>query len=308
MAFKLFKNGDDLHENGDELIKRGEWQKARNVLQKSVDKDGGDDSLALVKIALIDLKGQLNNPDAYRNLASKADAISSRGDIEFGITSINLHDLIIECGLTARKLEALNSGTKGKEKADVLQAIATDMQEKIGQKTFIIKQLFSNDSTTTGESEFYNLMALSYETLADEEVWNSPQKAAEYQQIAMGYRQQNGQTGEENMNRIRQYSCTSKCWMCGRISTGEGIHFFQTPAEVSDALNKTNDGSMKSAPDNGHIYICRACYTAVSKRADEISTGYYNRAIDEIRSTEVRLQAEIASLQAQITSLRLTVR
>lgn len=308
MAFKLFKNGDDLHENGDELIKRGEWQKARNVLQKSVDKDGGDDSLALVKIALIDLMGQLNNPGAYRNVASKAKSIENRGTVDFGITTINLSELITECEVTAKKLDVLNSGSKGKEKSDALQAVATEMEDKIGQKPFIIRQMFANDSTTTGETEFYNLMALSYEVLADEEVWNNPQKAAEYQQIAMGYRQQNGQTGEENMKRIKQYSCTSKCWMCGRISTGEGIHFFQTPADVSEALNSTNDGNLKSAPDNGHIYICRACYTAVSRRADEISTGYYNRAIGEIRSAEARLQAEIAGLQAQITSLRLTVR
>ena len=43
MAFKLFKNGDDLYEQGNELIKRGEFSKARGVLQKSIDKEGGED-------------------------------------------------------------------------------------------------------------------------------------------------------------------------------------------------------------------------------------------------------------------------
>lgn len=272
-------------------------------MQKSVDKDGGDDVLALVKIQLIDIKGQLNNPQAYRTLAARTREIASRGSFEFGITEIDCSDLIAECEVTADKLDVLNSNISGKAKSERLQAVAQAMVDRIGSKTFILKQMYLGDGTTTGENEFYNLMALSFEVLADATVWEDPQQAAEYQQIAMGYRQQNGQSGDENMNRIRQYSCTSRCWVCGRISTGEGIHFFQTPAEVSEALEKTNDGNIKSNPDNGNVYICRACYTAISRRADEISRNYYNRAMDELRATEMRLQAEIAALHARVSAM-----
>ena len=55
MVFKLFKNGDTLYDEGKEFIKRGEFGKARDYLQKSMEKDGGDDDCAAVKIALIDL-------------------------------------------------------------------------------------------------------------------------------------------------------------------------------------------------------------------------------------------------------------
>lgn len=303
MVFKLFKNGDDLHETGDELIMRGEWKKARDNLQKSVDKDGGDDILALVKIQLIDLRDQLNNPSAYRNLAARTRDIADRGSFEFGITTINCADLITECEVTADKLDVLNSGATGKAKSDSLQAVAQAMADKIGSKTFILKQMYSNDSTTTGENEFYNLMALSFEVLADSIVWEDPQQAAEYQQVAMGYRQQNGQSGDANLSKIKQYSCTSKCWICGRISTGEGIHFFTTSAEVSGALSKTNDGNIKSNPDGGNVYICRACYTAISRRADEISRVHFNQAMNELHATEMRLQAEIAVLHSRINAL-----
>lgn len=272
-------------------------------MQKSVDKDGGDDDLARVKIQLIDMRNQLTNPQAYRNLASYTKVIQNRKSFEFGITVIDCQDLITECEVTADKLDVLNSGATGQAKSDRLQAVAQAMVDRIGSKTFILKQMYGNDGATTGENEFYNLMALSFEILADAVVWENPQQAAEYQQIAMGYRQQNGQSGNENMERIKQYSCTSKCWICGRISTGEGIHFFQTSAEVTDALAKSNDGSIKCNPDNGNVYICRTCYSAVSRRADDISREYHNRAMNELRATEMRLQAEIAALHARITAL-----
>ena len=56
MVFKLFKSGDELYDEGKELIKRGEYGKARDYLQKSIDKEGGIDDAAAVKVALIDLR------------------------------------------------------------------------------------------------------------------------------------------------------------------------------------------------------------------------------------------------------------
>ncbi len=41
MVFKLFKSEDDFYNTGKELIKRGEYAKARDYLQESINKDGG---------------------------------------------------------------------------------------------------------------------------------------------------------------------------------------------------------------------------------------------------------------------------
>ena len=307
MAFKLFKNGDDLYSQGDDLIKRGEYAKARDILQKSIDKEGGVDDVAAVKVALIDLSSHLTNPAAYRNLESKLKAVSEK-QLEFGLTSFDRDALLTECDLTAQKLQIMGGANDANKNtaAQQLQDLAIRYQSEIGDRNLIVIEIFKNDTTVTGMTEFYNLMAVSYEYMSDAVVWDNPSQAAEYQQIAMGYRQQNGQSGDANLAKIRSYSCTSKCWLCGRIATGEGIHFFSAPADVSPALDKDDNGVAKSKPEGStEIYICRACYSAVSNRSEEISVGYYNKAMAEMRAIEARLQAEIAALQTQISFARM---
>ena len=307
MAFKLFKNGDDLYSQGDDLIKRGEYAKARDILQKSIDKEGGVDDVAAVKVALIDLSSHLTNPAAYRNLESKLKAVSEK-QLEFGLTSFDRDALLTECDLTAQKLQIMGGANDANKNtaAQQLQDLAIRYQSEIGDRNLIVIEIFKNDTTVTGMTEFYNLMAVSYEYMSDAVVWENPSQAAEYQQIAMGYRQQNGQSGDANLAKIRSYSCTSKCWLCGRIATGEGIHFFSAPADVSPALDKDDNGVAKSKPEGStEIYICRACYSAVSNRSEEISVGYYNKAMAEMRAMEARLQAEIAALQTQISFARM---
>ena len=307
MVFKLFKSGDDLYDESKELIKRGEYGKAREYLQKSIDKDGGKDDVAAVKVALIDLKDRLTNVNAYRNLLNKLTGMSVN-EFEFGLMTINKDELSTECDLTAKKIELLSSGGNGQELVDKgqrIQELAMEFQSKIGDRNLIVLQLFKNDTTVTGNTEFFNLMAVSYETMADGVVWDNPAQAAEYEQIAMGYRQQNGQSGDTNRQKMDAYSRTCTCWLCGRIATGEGIHFYAAPADVSPALDKSDKPTAKSKPeDHKHIYICRACYSAVSNRSDEISKTYYNQAMAEMRAMEARLQAEIASLQTQIAFAR----
>ena len=308
MAFKLFKSGDDLHDDAKELIKRGEYAKAREYLQKSIAKDGGKDDSAAVKVALIDLRERLTNVGAYRNVVDKLQRLGET-EFEFGLLTINRDDLMTECELTARKIELLSMGGDSealKKKSAALQELAQDFQAKIGERSLIVLELFKNDTSITGNTEFYNLMAISYETLADSMVWNDPSQAAEYEQIAMGYRQQNGQSGDSNKQKMEAYSRTCTCWLCGRIATGEGIHFYSAPADVSPALDKGDKPAARSKPgDFKHIYICRACYSAVSNRSDEISRGYYEQAIVEMRAMEARLQAEIAALQSQISFVRM---
>ena len=307
MAFKLFKNGDDLYSQGDDLIKRGEYAKARDILQKSIDKEGGVDDVAAVKVALIDLSSHLTNPAAYRNLESKLKAVSEK-QLEFGLTSFDRDALLTECDLTAQKLQIMGGANDANKNtaAQQLQDLAIRYQSEIGDRNLIVIEIFKNDTTVTGMTEFYNLMAVSYEYMSDAVVWDNPSQAAEYQQIAMGYRQQNGQSGDANLAKIRSYSCTSKCWLCGRIATGEGIHFFSAPADVSPALDKDDNGVAKSKPEGStEIYICRACYSAVSNRSEEISVGYYNKAMAEMRAMEASLQAEIAALQTQISFARM---
>ncbi len=310
MAFKLFKNGDDLYEQGNELIKRGEFSKARSVLQKSIDKEGGEDEVAAVQVALIDMMGNLDNPNVYANLVNKLKALK-QDDFDFGLTHVVRDPLITEAELTYRKISLMNQRAQKKDLKAVssnLQTLAQDFQERIGNEHLVIQEIFNNDTTVTGTTEFFNLMAVSYEALSDSVVWESPSQAAEYEQIAMGYRQQNGQSGSANEAKVRAYGNTCRCWLCNRLASGEGIHFYSAPADISPALAKESEdeGTNKNrSQDNKHIYICRACYSGLSNRADEIALGYHQRAMAELRATEARLQAEIASLERQISMLRM---
>ena len=307
MAFKLFKSGDELYDDSKELIKRGEFAKARQTLVKSINKEGGDDQVAAVQVALIDLKDGLESPRAYKNLLDTLDKLKGVSSVEFGLDTIDVEDLKTECSLTIRKFQLLGDKDSGStmERGKSLQALAQDYQAKIGSRSLIVNTLFKKDASVTGNTEFYNLMAIAYEMMADASVFENPTQAAEYQQIAAGYRQQNGQSTEINMRKIREYSKTCTCWVCGRIATGEGIHFYSAPAEVSPSLKDSASSAAESRADSRHIYICRACYTAISNRSDEISREYYDQAIREMRAMEARLQAQIAGLQSQIAFARM---
>ena len=311
MAFSFFKNGDKLYDEGNELISRGEFSKARNILQKSIDKDGGVDDVAAVQVAIIDLQGNLDNPQRFRNLEN---ALNGMGDsaLQFGLVEIDRQRMLTECSLLGRRAELIGEVNRAiksndianmKGVADRLQSLAQEFQMNLGDKTFYLYEIFNRDTTTTGTNVFFALMAISYETRSRATVWSNPSEAAEFEQIAMGYRQQNGESGENNMARVRSFAMTGKCWLCGRIATGEGIHFYTTPADVSPALNK--DTGTRSAPDDlRSIYICRACYSAVSNRADDIAREYHEQAMSEMRAMEMRIQAEISALQTQISFMR----
>ena len=156
MVFKLFKNADELYDEGKELLKRGEYDKARDYLQKSIDKDGGPDDAAAVKVALIDLKDRLTNVNAYQNLLAKLEAFNE-DRFEFGLSEVSRSELITECQLTIRKIQLLSSGGEGQQlmdKAQKLQQLAQDYQAQIGDRHLIVLELFKNDTSVTGMSEF----------------------------------------------------------------------------------------------------------------------------------------------------------
>lgn len=306
MAFKLFKNGDELYEDSQELIRRGEFDKARDYLVKSIDKDGGTDDVAAVQVALIDLSSRLTSVQAYKNLLTALQNLRSSGTVQFGLDTIDAKELSTECSLTIRKMTLLSGGSEnGMERGRMLIELAQDYQSQIGGRSLIVTSLFRKDTSITGDTEFYNLMAVAYEVMADATVYENPSQAAEYQQIAAGYRQQNGQSAEENLRKVREYSSTCTCWVCGRVATGEGINFFSAPADAPSSLEDKASAAAESREDPKHIYICRACYTAISNRSDEIANAYYVKSVQEMRAMEARLQAQIAALQSQIAFARM---
>ena len=308
MGFKLFKNDDEHMEDAVDLIKRKEYEKAMGALRKakSKDKDGNLTAKCDAMEAFINLYNKQDDPGVYINAANKLKAYTG-GPLELGLSTFDPQKLADECMLCAKTINArkrpAESVQEKKDKADALTECAKDYQTKIGNGNLTIKEFFGG-GVTVGMKESITLMAEANECLADAFAWDDPKKAAEYQQYAYNYRRQIGESGDNNLALIKKYAASATCWICGREANGEGIHFYAMSSDISPCLRK-DDGVLKCADEKfENIYVCRACYSSISRRADAISKYYYGMAEDKMREMEARLQAEISALQAEITSLR----
>ncbi len=308
MVFSIFKSADALYDQGIDLIKQGEFDKARRILSKSIEKDGGPDHMSTVIVSMIDMRGRLGDISAYVSLLNALNGTSAE-EFTFGLTTINTAMMRKQCELAIESIRTLNiNDSTGAllDKGQKLIKLAQRYQSEIGDENLKLNEIYLNDTTRTGLREGILLLALGYESLSSGTVWEDPRKAAEYQQIAYGYRKQMGDSGEANLKLINDYAKTSKCWFCGRVASGLGIHFFPLSSEISPML-RSPEGSEPLASetqDFNSIYVCRACYSSINKRADEIARKYYIQAMSDMNAMEIRLQAQIASLQTQIIYAR----
>ncbi len=308
MVFSRFKSADSLHDQGMDLILQGEFAKAREKLLLSIRKDGGPDDLSAVIVCMIDMRGAMGSVNAYRNLVAALRKTDAK-EFEFGLTAVNTEMMIKQAELAIEEIlitEIDGHGMDPLEKGQRLIELAQRYQSEVGEDSLKLSEIYYNDTTRTGMKEGAMLMAMGYESYADGTVWEDPRKAAEYQQIAYGYRKQMGDTGEENLRRINDYAKTCKCWYCGRVASGFGIHFFALPSDISPVL-RTPPGKEPLASeteDHGAIYACRACHSSIINKADEIAKRYHNSAMAEIRATEARMQAELSALHSQMIYLR----
>jgi hypothetical protein len=257
---------------------------------------------------MIDMRGRLGDISAYVNLFNALKNTSAE-EFDFGLTAINTEMMKTQCELAIEGLRILNANSSSEnllKRGQKLIELAQKYQSRIGDDNLKLSEIYHNDITRTGIREGLLLLALGYESLASGTVWENPKKAAEYQQIAYGYRRQMGDTGEANLKLINDYAKTCKCWFCGRVASGLGIHFFPLSSEISPIL-RAPEGSEPLASettDFNSIYACRACYSSITKRAEEIAYRYHLQAMNEINAMELRLQAQIASLQTQIMYAR----
>jgi hypothetical protein len=309
MAFGFFKNGNERFDDAVDLIKRKEYDKAIAVLQKAIEKNASNKDLAQILIAVLNISNHTNDAGAYSNAATTLRSKENQ-DFEFGLTTLNTTKLATECEAMAKSISARSMSSNGSEatlqKGQALIKCAQEIQSSVGNETLQLNEIYNNVSST-GLKLALTLMAEGNEFLATGTLWEDPKKAAEYQQMAFNYRRQIGETGEDNQTKIRSYSKSATCWICGRDTTGEGMHFYPMSSDISPQLKKKDaDNPLPSADDEyTSIYVCRACYSAISRRADTIAKHYHEISMNEMRAMDARIQAEIIALQAQISSLRI---
>ena len=308
MAFKLFKNDDEHFSDAIDLIKRKEYEKAMAALRKAKgkDKDGNLTAKCDAMEAFINLYDKQNDAGAFVNASNKLRAYNG-GSLEVGLSILDTAKVADECLLMSKVINAramsASNHQENQAKGEALMACARDIQTKVGSNKFSVAEFFGWDYAD-GMRLSITLMAESNECQAEAMAWDDPKKAAEFQQFAYNYRRQLGESGQKNLDLVKQYSSSATCWICGRDANGEGIHFFAMSSDISPQL-RNGDGILKSADESyQNIYVCRACYTSISRRADAISKYYYGLSQDDMRAMEARLQAQIAALQAEVTSLR----
>jgi hypothetical protein len=300
----LFKTADEKFEQGNEFIKRREYDKARAAFEKAISKGAADAETAKVMIALLNLRTNATLA-GYKDASS---VLGSKGDmkVEFGLFTIECSKLAVECDACYLECVArvLSSGdaAANKARADAFFAAGMKFQTMIGMNTLIVPEVFSS-SKVTGIEKANRLMAEGNECMAESAAWSDPKKSAEFLQIAMNYYRQLGDGAAESnvSNKIKMYAKAASCWICGREVTGETLHFVQMPTEVSEMQSKSKqDSPLSSFASSSSIYVCKACFLAISKRADAIARDYHNIAMREMRAMESRLEARINSVSARI--------
>ena len=303
MAFGLFKDGEELFDAAVEEIKRKEYDKAAKTLGKALDKNTKNSALARVYIAFINVGTGLNNPAQYDSLKNALAGLDMES-FQFGLATFDRASLSVECDAMSRCISARNmDNMNGAKKGQAMLEASRNLMAAVGPNTLRINEYYSGNAIT-GTRMATGLMAEANEILAQDSYWDDPQKAAEFQQQAYNFRRQNGESGDSNLAKMQQYSKACTCWICGRQVVGEGLHFFVMSADPSPQQVSTDSKELQhSISEGGDLYVCRACYTAISRRADAISKEYYEKSISELRATEHKLQMEIAALDSRVDRL-----
>lgn len=307
VVLSVFKSGDELFNQGIDLVKRKEYAKARRNFEKTIEKNGKETALAGIYIGIIDAITDNNNPSRYVKLASDLKRMDNN-TFEFGLTELEPDRLALECELLA---ERMNIGRIEGRSPSILEDkgnrflnVARRYQSVIGKDVIKINEIVGIP-VSTGIKEALYIQAWGYENLAAATVMSDPKRAAELLQNAYTCLRQVGESGEKDLNLIKAYSKTVKCWICGRPSAGEGVHFLAMSSDITPYMRPSDEDVLRSAPsDYNSVYVCRPCYTSISRRSDEISKQYYDKAMAEMRAMEARLQAEIASIAAYSTMRR----
>ena len=212
----------------------------------------------------------------------------------------------VETGERGEKGRFTQQDGDAQAKGQQLIAVAGEYMARIGEKTLLLDEIFKGNTVATGNREALILQAEGYAVIGKGMVSSDPKGAAEYMQMAYSFRRQLGDSGDEELRLSENYARSAKCWICGRPANGQGIHFQAVRADIEPVFRKMSDGDIVKplSDDACSIYICVPCYTAISRRADAIANGYYDKALDQMRAGDAALQAQILAMDARITRLQ----
>lgn len=301
MGFKLFKNGDQLYDEGIDLINRKEYNGAKEKFNDALSKETSKAGMARMYIALINLIGNRGNTSNYQTFINELKACGQR-QFKFGLTDIDAEAIETECSLAMEEINASSmSDGEYMEKGQAMIDVAAKYASLIGDAPLKLDEISKGNTQSTGTRESLILQAMAYECMGMGVVLRNPKQGSEYMQMAYNFRRQIGDSGDRDLQLMKNYARSSKCWICGRPANGEGIHFMSIRSNITPMFRERENDLIRTADEDfGSIYVCMPCYSAISNRADDISRDYFSQAMAEMRAMEARLQAQISAVRSEI--------
>ena len=303
----LLKSGGEVLGLGHDFVLRGDFINAHDKYIEAARKfakqgDTNNAGLAAAYASVMVIGQRLSDPSAYRFAAQSLRNLAAT-NIKLGLREVSAIKLATEADLLAEELE-LNAfqpvnSDQYQQKAQMLQNLAIKFRTNMTGEVLVLPELF-RQGAFHGESKALPLAGQAEETLGESMISDNPKAAAEHYQSARLWWTQAGFSGRADQAalRVRAYGRAAKCWFCGREVSGEGIHFLSMPSDLTDLVRRSGGESALPTFDPGSnaIYACKGCHSAVSKLADSL-------AMQRMQELEVRVQAQINDLRAQIVDL-----
>ena len=182
MAF-LFKNGEQLYNEGLDMIGRRDFSGAKKKFVDAIQKGYRADGMADVYITILDVGANRSSIGCYKSLRNALGNLTV-GSFKFGLTDIDVNDLIAEVELDIKEIEANNlPDSLYKEKSAALIACAGEYMGRIGEKNLKLDEIFKGTTAATGSREALILQAEGYYVLGEGCVSEDPKMASEYMQM-----------------------------------------------------------------------------------------------------------------------------
>jgi len=259
-------------------------------------------TIALAMSYLMYLKVSLNK-GTLDNLYNVLKSLNPEQELEIPY-KVKVKEILpeIEALRDAMSLEKVDVGSKPPSALEL-----SKRYEDVAKKFFLInkQELTLGDflgikNSTNQLGLFY--MGISRYLVAVVVEEKDPQEALDKYSEALNYFIQSGDEKWKSyiQDKVNRLSKTAKCWFCGRIVQGEGIHFIYLETILSDYMLSKNSDAVNSVQGNTKLVACEGCYNAISKLADRIAKYYYEMTMQKIS----QLEARIRSLEVRVSMIR----
>jgi hypothetical protein len=255
--------------------------------------EGGNSQKAIEAKALGLLFSALNsrNPDLWAQVSS---AMGTCGDVQLNVGfPANSSELAKESIVLSNEYRIMSQFTpESASEAQVkdLRDLAQKYLELIGSDLIVWKL---QGQSIDPQRRAYYLLGLASLVDANAVIDFDPKRSASLLSEAVAqldlagddYRNVRPATLVERENATK----IGKCWFCGREVQGLTFHYVTLKADITGYTRSLYGSEVPATMDGDNVLACMACYSSFKNVSDEIASGYYQKAMQEIRALSERV-------------------